>query len=365
MQKKTEKRRPTIKEVAKLAGVSFKTVARVASGESAVSENMRHNVLKAMKQLGYSPNVSARQLRSRRSYLIAFAGVEPTDEAAAAMYQARAQPGALRGCSKVGYHLIFEQVAPGQEAEIVSRLDLLRVDGVVVTPPLSQEGAFVNALKAKKLRYVLISTDIHDGGIPIVGTNDRLAAQQMTKHLIKLGHRKIGLIKGARHFAARERLLGFIDALDEAGLARRSEYVVSGDFSFRSGELGAKKLLTLADRPTAIFACNDEMALGTMVAAARLGIGVPDSLSVAGFDDSFSATTVWPQLTTVRQPLSEMAELAVDMLLDEKRFNEAPEVLMNSKIIKRGSTARAPAVVGATRDEAGNAPASCLQSGTS
>lgn len=340
MPKTVKKRRPTIKEVAQSAGVSFKTVARVVSGEAAVSPPVREAVEKAMVKLGYSPNITARQLRSDRSFLIALVSLEPENEAAAAMYLAKAQPGALRRCSKAGYNLIYEQVAPARVKAAVERLDHLRVDGVIVLPPLSQDPGFVAALRAKKLQYVLISTDLRGVGAPIIGTNDRLAAGEMTKLLIKLGHSKIGFILGAKHFAARERHLGFLDALEEAGIPLPDEYVVAGDFSFRSGELAARKLLQLGDRPTAIFACNDEMALGAMVAAARLGISVPDQLSVVGYDDSLSATTVWPQLTTVRQPLSEMAALAVDLLLDEKRVSEATEVKLDSAIIKRGSTAR-------------------------
>jgi LacI family transcriptional regulator len=334
------KRRPTIKEVAKLAGVSFKTVARVVNGEAAVSPGVREVVEKAMQELGYSPNVSARQLRSHRSFLIALVGVKPANEAAAAMYLARAQPGALRRCSEAGYHLIFEQVTPEDEIAVVERLEHLRVDGVIVSPPLSQRASFQAALKAKNLRHVLVASDLHDGETPVVKTNDRLAARQMTQLLIKLGHRKIGFIRGDRHYAGKERLLGFLDALDEAGIPRQDAYVAPGDFSFRAGEVGAKKLLQLKDPPTAIFAGNDEMALGTLVAAARLGINVPDQLSVAGYDDSLSATVVWPQLTTVRQPISEMAALAVDLLLDEKRYGEAPEVNLDSAVIKRGSTAK-------------------------
>lgn len=342
MRKNAENRRPTIKEVAKLAGVSFKTVARVVNGEAAVSPGARKAVEKAMSVLAYSPNVSARQLRSHRSFLIALVGIKPSNEAASAMYLARAQPGALRRCSESGFHLIFEQVLPGGEVSVVERLEHLRVDGVIVLPPLSQKAPFVAVLQARKLRYVLISSDLHDGSAPVVSTNDRLAACQMTQLLIKLGHRKIGFITGGKHYAGKERQLGFLDALNSAGISSRDDYVVAGDFSFRSGEVGAKKLLQLDDPPTAIFACNDEMALGTLVAAARLGTTVPDQLSVAGYDDSFSATVVWPQLTTVRQPLSEMAELAVDLLLDEKRYSETSEMHLNSAVIKRGSTAKPP-----------------------
>jgi len=338
-------RRPTIKEVARLARVSFKTVARVANNEAGVRDETRQTVLKTMDQLGYRPNISARQLRSSRSFLIALATGAASDisTTANAMYLAKAQPGAVRRCNEVGYHLIVEEVAPSAERESVKRLEHLRVGGVIVLPPLSLNSRFVEALKSKHLRYVLIGSDKYDGTAPVISIDDRKGAYEMVKLLIKLGHRKIGFISGNKVLASQQRQFGFLDALKDAGLPRRADYEAVGDFNFRVSEACAKKLLTLPDRPTAIFACNDEMALGVIVAAARVGISVPDDLSVAGFDDALFSTIVWPQLTTIRQPLAAMTAKAVDLLVDDDLFKTAPEVVLDFAVVKRSSTARPPA----------------------
>lgn len=337
-------RRPTIKEVAQLAGVSFKTVARVANNEPCVSEETRGAVLKTMKQLGYSPNVSARQLRSNRSFLIALASSVAADPSttASAMYLAGAQPGAVRRCREVGYHLAMEEVSFGAEAAAVKRLEQLRVDGVIVLPPLSQDFAFIKALQSKGQRYVLIASDKYDQSAPMVSIDDRKGSYEMTKLLIKLGHRKIAYISGGEIFASKLRYNGFLDALRDAGISRRAEYEALGDFTFRIGEVCGRKLLSLADRPTAILTGNDEMALGVMVAAARLGFNVPDDLSVAGYDDALFSTIVWPQLTTVRQPLVAMTAKAVDILLDDDLYKASPDVVLDFSIVKRGSTAKPP-----------------------
>jgi LacI family transcriptional regulator len=340
----SSKHRPTVKDVAQQAGVSFKTVARVANNETSVSAETRHTVLKAMKALGYVPNVAARQLRSNRSFLIALLARQPSDPHASRgpIYIASTQMGAIKRCSDVGYHLIVEQVMPESAVETAKRLGNLRIDGVIVLPPLSQDAAFISSLQDHNLKCVLIASDIVGGGAPVIGMNDHAGAYEMTNFLLKLGHRKIGFITAGKRFASVRRYAGFLEALNNAGIPRRKGFEVTGDFSFRSGEVCGRKLLQRPDRPTAIFASNDEMALGVVVAAARLGINVPKDLSVVGFDDAPSATTIWPQLTTVRQPLSAMSAKAVDLLINDALYNETVELNLDFSIIKRGSTARPP-----------------------
>lgn len=341
MTQKTKEQRPTIKEVAKAAGVSFKTVARVANNEAAVSKETRAAVRKAMKSLNYTPNVSARQLRSNRSYLICLADSVPISAgtaSAAAMYLARAQPGATRRCNELGYNIIMTEVTPENEGRVVVRLKQLNIDGVIVLPPLSLRDSFVAELREKKIRHVLISSDKGGGFAPTVAIDDKRGAYEMTNYLIKLGHRKIGFVTGSSLHASLLRHAGFIDALRDAGIERRLDLEMAGDFTFRSGEEGGQRLLDNPDPPTAIFASNDEMALGVMLAAARAGIKVPDQLSIVGYDDAPSATVVWPQLTTVRQPLPEMTAKAVDLLVNEAMYREAGTIMLDFTIIERGSS---------------------------
>lgn len=328
------KRRATIMEVAKLAGVSFKTVSRVVNNEPSVKADKRTAVLNAMKMLDYTPNISARQLASNRSFLLALLFDIPVD------YVVRAQAGAIARCRQAGYHLVVEEVPAGFESEIANRLQQLRVDGVIVTPPLSHRASVRQALGDRGIPYVLLAPEEVDEGAPSVSMDDEAAGFEMTQLLIGLGHREIGFIGAVARPAAQRRRAGYLRALTAAGLTHRPEYEAEGDFFFASGERAGDTLLSGPRGPTAIFAANDAMALGLMVSAARRGIRVPDDLSVAGFDDSASAVVVSPQLTTVRQPLAEMTAAAVDLLIDRAPASATVRLELPFELIVRGSTAR-------------------------
>lgn len=330
------KRRATIMEVARLAGVSFKTVSRVVNNEPSVKPEKRQAVFSAMKMLDYTPNISARQLASNRSYLLALLFDTPAD------HVLRAQAGAISRCREAGYHLVVEEVPSGFETEITNRLQSLRVDGVIITPPLSHRSAIRRALRERGLPFVLLAPEEHDPQAPSVGMDDEAAAFDMTRLLIGLGHRDIGFIGVPSRPAAQRRRTGFMRAMTEARLAVRPEFECDGDFHFLSGQRAGRHLLGLAHPPTAIFAANDNMALGLMAAAALRGVRVPGDLSVAGFDDSASASVVFPQLTTVRQPLPEMTAAAVDLLLKRHAPPEPVRLILPFEVIVRGSTAAGP-----------------------
>jgi LacI family transcriptional regulator len=181
--------------------------------------------------------------------------------------------------------------------------------------------------------------------------DDRRAAREMTRLLIEAGHHEVGFIKGhPDHGASELRYQGYVDALEEHGLELRPERVVQGYFSFRSGLEAAEQLLSAPRRPSAIFASNDDMALGVIAVAGRVGVSVPQELSVVGFDDTPGAQIVWPQLTTVRQPIEEMAAAAADLLISGQagsagaRTAPVPSRLLEFEIVVRDSTtARADA----------------------
>ena len=330
-------RRPTIKEVAKLAGVSFKTVARVVNNEPNVTAERRAAVVRAMKMLDYRPNISARQLRSEKSFLIALL------YDIAAEYVAHAQAGAIGRCREAGYHLIVEAVPRGSEEAAAQRLKELNVDGVIVAPPASQREAVLSALRTRGLRHALIAPG-PDAAAPSVAMDDREAARQMTEALIGLGHRRIAFISGGQRHASKLRQAGYEEALQAAGLEAEPDLIAVGDFLFRSGESAAVALLDAERPPSAIFAANDAMALGALVAAARKGVPVPQQLSIAGFDDLPLSTIVWPQLATVRQPLAEMAAAAVDLLLERQLPEPPPRILLDFQIVRRESIGPAPRI---------------------
>jgi LacI family transcriptional regulator len=304
----------TIDDVAELAGVSIKTVSRVLNEEPHVRAATRERVLEAAKQLDYTPNVSARALAGSRSYLIGLYYDNPSPG-----YVGQVEQGAMTACRRAGHHLIVEEI---QEAgtplreRIAAFQSRIRPEGVILTPPLCDLPEVLEALDAAKARYVRIAPSWDLERSPYVYIDDRKAAQEMTLYLQGLGHRDIAFIQGPPdHFAAARRCEGFLDAMASAGLPVRPERVQPGQFSFRSGSEAGERLLSSPDRPTAIFAGNDDMALGVMAVANRLHIEIPGDLSLVGFDDSPSAQVVWPQLTTVRQPAAEMAAVAAEMLI--------------------------------------------------
>ena len=204
----------------------------------------------------------------------------------------------------------------------------------------------VKALHEANIPAVAVATGRPSADVSAVRIDDFAAAQAMTRHLIGLGHRRIGFIKGhPNQTASRQRHEGHLSALADAGVAADDALTVQGYFTYRSGFEGAEQLLALQPPPTAIFASNDDMAAATVAAAHRHGLDVPRDLTVVGFDDSALATTVWPELTTIRQPIADMSRQAVTLLFDEIRSRRAgekaqhPHALQAFDLIRRDSDA--------------------------
>ena len=339
----------TLNEVARLAGVSIKTISRVINGESGVSEKTRAGVLRAIAILDYRPNLSARALRSGRSQIVAVLFDNPSTH-----YISTVQNGALRECKKRGYHLSVEMLGDASidGASILAHLIVtLRVRGVILTPPLTDRASLLELLERHQVPYVRIAPARDPDRAPRVLTDDVRGAYEMTRLLIKLGHRRIGIIKGhTEHGACHLRFEGFEAAMREGSLSIPAEYIQPGDFSFDSGTAAARRMLLLKVPPTAILASNDEMAIGALAVAEERRVAVPGELSIAGFDDTSAATMVWPQLTTVRHPIESMAASAVEILSSAGRKSEwprsAPPIIraLNFTIVERGTTGPAPAV---------------------
>ncbi len=331
----------TIKQVAERAGVSPKTVSRVMNGERHVRGTVRDAVLRVVAELDYRPNTFARSLSSSRSYLLALFMDDP-----ASGYASDVQLGALMRSRLRGYHLIVEPVdlsSPDWAELVPASIHALRLDGAILTPPLCDRAELLDRLDALGLPYVRISPRGDPERSGLVSMDDQAAARAMTMHLIGLGHRDIGFIRGdPDHSVSAKRARGFHAAMAEAGLAAKEEHVLEGDFSFRTGLALGDELLRAPFPPTAIFASNDDMALGVLVTAMKLGIKVPDQLSIAGFDDAPTARAAWPQLTTIRQPKAEMAAAAVDILVDPTyRANVGAPQFQRSlayELVVRGST---------------------------
>ncbi len=334
----------TIYDVARVADVSIKTVSRVLNGEPNVRPETRQRVMESVAALRYRPSLSARSLAGARSYLLGLLFDNPSPA-----YVADVQTGLTARCREAGYHLVVEPVscdAPDVASVVESLTGALRMDGLVLSPPVCDSEAVLDVLDRIAMPYVRIAPwrDMDRGAR--VEMDDRRAAYEMTGHLLALGHRDIGFIRGhLGHGASRRRFEGYAQALAAQGVALNADWVVQGNFSSESGVDCGQALLDRADRPTAIFASNDDMGLGVLMVAARLGLSVPDQLSVAGFDDSTAAKIVWPPLTTVRQPVVDMAYAAADLLLS--RDGDAGRTkarMLDFDLIVRKSTGLPPSL---------------------
>ena len=331
----------TIKDVALHAGVSPKTVSRVLNDEVHVRPEVRQAVQRVIAELDYRPNAFARSLSSSRSYLVGLLIDDPGSG-----YAADLQVGALLRCRARSYHLVIEPIdiaAPDWLSSLSAGLLALRLDGAILTPPLCDNRRLLDRLDEVGLPYVRISPSVEIERSGFVSMDDRAAAYEMTTYLLGLGHREIGFVKGdPAHSASAKRYDGFLAALADGGAHATSAFVREGDFSFRSGLAIGEELLGHARFPSAIFASNDDMALGVLISAIKLGIAVPRNLSIAGFDDAPTSRAAWPQLTTIRQPKGEMAAAAVDILVDPRYRSDIGNVayrrLLDYSLIERPST---------------------------
>ncbi|HBK45003.1 MAG TPA: LacI family transcriptional regulator [Xanthomonadaceae bacterium] len=310
----------TIDEVASLAKVSPMTVSRVVNGKGNVREATRERVMRAVDKLGYTPNLAASTLAAAQNTRIALIYTNPSGA-----YLRELLVGVLHVASRTAIQLVidyWDDLDADAERKAARRL-AQGVSGVILPPPLCESEAAVQELVRAKVPVVAIASGRFNDRICCVRIDEFSAAREITEHLIAQGHRRIGYIKGRSDMTASEhRFEGFRAALDAAGIPLDRLLVQPGDYTYRSGLVAAEKLLSRRTLPSAIFASNDDMAAAAVSVAHRRGLDVPRDLSVVGFDDSSSATTVWPELTTVRQPIATMADAAVDILLRSIRNGE-------------------------------------------
>lgn len=339
----------TLDHVAKLAGVSMKTVSRVVNREPNVRESTKAKVDASIAKLNYRPNQAARNLASQRTHLIGLIYDDPgAYEIPSAGYVIRMQQGTLRACRKADYELLIHPCnyrKKNLDSEIGALIEQARPAGIVLAAPLSNMPRVVRAIESTGTPFVRLSPGTPNGKQLIVATNDREISAEMTRYIASLGHKNIAFITGhPSHKAVANRFAGYKDGLQQSDLKFSERLVASGDNSFGSGEVCAEKLLQRKQRPTAIFAANDDMAAAAIRVANRLGIDVPGELSIAGFDDIPLARQVFPNLTTIRQPLSTMAERAASMLIEGRSnaANTSATEIVPATLQIRESTGPAP-----------------------
>jgi LacI family transcriptional regulator len=331
----------TINDVAKQAGVSIKTVSRVMNNEASVKPTTKEKVLSAVKALNYRPNLAARNLAGNKSFTIAYVYDNPN-----AYYVIDMQNGILSACKKQGFELLIHPCNAHSDDivdEIINMIKQSRIAGLVLTPPFSERPDFVAQIIALDVHVVRIVSGNKppDTLSPCILINDFTAAKQITEHLIRLGHKDIAFIAGGKaHKSSTERQAGYQAALNEHNLPFNPQFIIEGDYSFDSGVQGAKTLLKLDKKPSAIFCCNDEIAAGALFAARLSKIEVPEQLAIAGFENSPFSRQTWPTLTTANQPTKEIAETATQLLIANIRKHQETMInqLFTPELIIRDST---------------------------
>jgi len=342
-QKQDEGQAPklTINDIARMAGVSKKTVSRVINRSPLLNRETRDRVETIIRDTGYVPNPQARALALGRNFLIGLVYDNPNVQMILSM-----QKGILEALHGTEFELVIRPVDRGSNLvmeDIRSFVTRQRLFGVVILPPMSENDALARMLDEEGCRYVRMGSAVLDDPEHMVASNDREAVADAVRHLIAQGHRRIGLIAGPHGFrSAQERRGGFELALKEAGISLPRSLVADGQYTFESGLSASESLLDLSPRPTAIFASNDEMAAGVLYAARLRGIAVPEELSIIGFDDTPVTTRVWPPLTTVRWPIVAMGRAAALKLIgtaigEDAEVNEPS--MFSSTLIRRGSVA--------------------------
>jgi len=309
--------RVRLEDVARVAGVSPKTVSRVLNDEANVREPTRQRVRDAMASMDYRPHPSARSLASNRSFVVAMLYDNPSSS-----YLTEIQAGVLDACDLHHYSMMVRPLLV-QSDDFIERVDRLlshhRPDGLILTPPITDHPALLQRLHERGVRYASVSPVLRKSVIGVAMDESR-AAREMMAHLLALGHRRIAHVIGhPAHGASGWRLAGYREALAAVGLPFDPELVVAGEFSFGSGVAAARQLFSLRQRPTAVFAANDDMAAGVIWAAGEHGLVVPRDVSVCGFDDTPISRQIWPTLTTIHQPSREMGRIAALQLLDVLR----------------------------------------------
>jgi len=332
------RRRPTINDIARLAGVSKKTVSRVINASPFVRSDTRQRIEAVIAELGYAPDPQARGLAYGRAFLIGLVYDNPNPQ-----YVVNMQLGLLDGMRGSGFELVVhpcDRNSPTFLDDLRAFIERQRLFGVVLTPSVSEDERAAKLMGDIGCAYVRVASVSLDTPEHMIETRDRLGGREAARHLADLGHTRIGFISGPPTFrSSYERRQGFEEALNERGLTLPKAHIAEGAYTFESGIERGRELLQLEQRPTAIFAANDEMAAGVLQAARQLGLSIPDDVSVIGFDDFQIASRVLPALTTIRTPTREIGRLAVERLLGLEDDARDPKRRLPSLVVRESTAA--------------------------
>jgi DNA-binding LacI/PurR family transcriptional regulator len=334
---------PTIYDVAKESGFSLATVSNVLNdGPRPVKAETRQRILATVRRLNYHPSAMARGLARRRTHTlgILFGVVEPS-AVVLNSYSADVLQGVLTAAAATGYNVTHYTNRWRDAEHSLAEFRDQRSDGLIVVAPTT-DSDMMPTLATLDLPLVAVSWPSERGGVPSVDADDRAGTRQAVQHLLDLGHRRIAHLMGHSNLiSATTRCDTFLEVLREAGIAPEPGFVLPGEYSVEAGRENARRLLALPSPPTAIFAGNDEIALGVMEAARERGVRIPEDLSLVGYDDRPVSALLSPRLTTVRQPFVRIGEYATHLLLRRiKGEAVAPEThRLTPELIVRDSTA--------------------------
>lgn len=331
----------TINDIASLAGVSKKTVSRVINNSPSVNDKTRSKIQTIIAETGFVPNPQAQALAFRRSFLIALIFDNPSPQ-----YNANIQRGILKALQDTRYQLVLhpcDRSQPNYHDQILAFVKHHNPFGLIFVPSVSEDLKLSEKLKDLNCHFIRIaSIDLNDPAVQI-RTGDAEGAKLAARHLAQLGHKKIAHIHGPELFmSTHQRRAGFKEGLTEYGLNLDPDLTIEGTYRFDSGVKCATTLLLKKNRPTAIFAGNDEMALGVYVAARKAGISIPEQLSVIGYDDTPIVARIWPPMTSVRSPIRDIGFEAASLLLSSDKRDKTKDPTSPKKIeldlVIRGST---------------------------
>lgn len=332
----------TLEEVARTAGVSVITASRALRGVGYVAEATRQKVVEAATRLDYAPDMLAQRMRGGSSQLI---GVFVNGFASMVMHELLSSIDIE--ARRLGFDLMVFNSRTFDDPGRASTSDMVRklCDGLLIVFPNNEDGLLAK-LERIHARCVLINFAARPIDLPVVIGANRPAARRATEYLLSLGHRRIAFIAGSSYTGqSQERQQGYEEAMRAAGIEVRPEWIGHGNFDQPTGQAAAEALLALPERPTAIFAGNDEMAFGAMDAIAAAGLRIPEDISVVGFDDIHTANFVHPRLTTLHHPSKEIAERAVAELVGMIQHGTlgASRIELPTRLVVRESTGPAPA----------------------
>lgn len=335
-------RRPTINDIARMANVSKKTVSRVINRSPSVKRETREKIDAIIAEHGYAPDPQARGLAFRRSFLIGMIYDNPTPQ-----YVVNMQQGILDAIRGSGYELVVhpcDRYTPSFLEDARRFVERQKLFGVVLPPSVSEDDGLAELLHEIGCPYIRIASVPVDGPENMIVTEDRLGGVAAARHLLDLGHKRFAFVSGPPTFrSSHERKAGYVETLAQAGIEVPPPYLATGAYTFESGVACGEALLSLNPPPTAIFAANDEMAVGVLRAARMRGVATPEELSVVGYDDFQIASRVWPPLTTVHTPTREIGRIAAEKLFarvleGQEAPAETDDILPS--LVVRESTAR-------------------------